>query len=73
VALWTWGALAVIALTFLLFLEIVMCAWLMLHRPTKESTLWRHGAALVGAVVAEVLFLLACLPDKVWPNRCCFT
>jgi hypothetical protein len=59
VALWTWGALAAIALPILLFLEIVMCARLLLNRPTKQSTLCRHGAALLGAVVAEVVFLLA--------------
>jgi hypothetical protein len=59
VALWTWGALAAIALPILLFLEIVMCARLLLNRPTRRSTLWRHAAALLGAVVAEVVFFLA--------------
>jgi hypothetical protein len=59
VALWTWGALAAIALPILLLLEIVIGAWLLWHCPTKQSTLWRHGTALLAAVGAEIVFLLA--------------
>ena len=59
VALWTWGALAVIALPILLFLEIAMCGLMLWHRPTNRATVWRHSAALLVAVFAYIVFLLA--------------
>lgn len=59
VALWSWGVLAAITLPILVIFEVVMCAWLLWHRSAGHSTLWRHGTALLAAVVAEVVFLLA--------------
>ena len=58
VAVWTWGVLASVTLPILVVLEGVMCCWF-LWRPIGPSTSWRHGAALLAAVVAEVVFVLA--------------
>jgi hypothetical protein len=58
VALWSWGVLAVAIVPVLIAMESAICAWLLWRRTGYRSPLSRHAAALLVAVLAEVVFLI---------------
>lgn len=59
VVLWTWGIVSALIVPVLAVAEVVLLSRLWLRRPTGDSPLMWHGAALLVAVAAEICFFLA--------------
>jgi hypothetical protein len=58
VALWSWGVVAVVMVPVLIAIECAICVRFLWHRAGDRSPLSRHAAALLVAVLAEVVFVI---------------
>ena len=59
IVIWTWAVVSAITVPALAGLEVVACVLHLRHRGQDEAALPFHAAALVVAMVAEIVFLSA--------------